>query len=70
LEIGKNWRFWYKTSDLEILWVNDHIATAGETTQQESYLYDELALLSFYRFIHCTKLPRALLLMFLHGAVE
>ena len=33
-------------------------------------MYDGLALLSFYRFTQCTKLPRALLLMFLHGAVE
>ena len=47
-----------------------HLATTGEITQQESYLYDELALLPFYRLTYSTKLPRALLLMFLHGAVE
>jgi len=37
LEIGKNWRFWYKTSNVEILWVHDllqHLSTAGEITQQ------------------------------------
>jgi len=33
-------------------------------------LYEEPALLSFYIFIHCTKLPLSLLLMFLFGAVE
>jgi len=38
LEIGKNWRFWYKTSHFEILSVHDllqHLATAGEIMQQE-----------------------------------
>jgi len=42
-----------------------HLAIAGEITQQESWLYDELALLSFHRFTHCNKLPRALFFMFL-----
>jgi len=34
----KNWRFWYKTTDFEILLVHDllqHLATAGQITQQE-----------------------------------
>jgi len=38
LEIGKNWRFWYKISHFEILSVHDllqHLATAEEITQQE-----------------------------------
>jgi len=33
-------------------------------------LYDELALLLLCRFIHYTKLPRALFYMFLFGAVQ
>ena len=38
LENGQNWRFWYKTSHFVILSVHDllqHLATAGEITQQE-----------------------------------
>jgi hypothetical protein len=31
---------------------------------------DELALLAFFTFTHCTKLPWPLLLMFPFGAVE
>ena len=38
-----------------------HPAKAGEMTQREKQLYEEVALLLFYRFTHCTKLPRALL---------
>jgi len=47
-----------------------HLATAGEITLQEWWLYDELALLAFYRSPHCTKLPRTLLFMFLFGTME
>jgi len=47
-----------------------YIASAGEITKQGKGVYEDLALLIFYRFTHCTKLPQALLLMFLFGAVE
>jgi len=33
-------------------------------------VYEHLALFTFYRFTHCTKLPQFLLPMFLFGAVE
>jgi len=39
------------------------LATEGVISQQESWLYDELALVAFYRFTYCTKLPRALRLL-------
>ena len=69
----KKLRFWYKTSHFEILLVHEllqQLTTAGEIMQQEYWLYDELALLAFYRITHCTKLPQVLLCMFIFGAVE
>jgi len=70
LEIGQNWRFWCKTSHIGELWVHDilqHFASAGEIPKQGTWVYEDLALLTF---TYCTNLPQSLLPMFLFGAVE
>ena len=60
-----------KISHFEMLYVyhlSQHLAIAGEITQQEECFYDELAVLAFFTFTHCrTKFPRSLLLMFLNN---
>ena len=66
----QNQSFWDIVGGATVLLQHLRVATAGEITQQEFWLYDELALLAFYRFTPCTNLPRPLLFMFLHGAVE
>jgi len=73
METKINCRFWYKASHFEILSVHDLLQAprnSGRDNAAGIIIVDEVALLSFYRFSHCTKLPRALLLMFFHGAVE
>jgi len=75
LEIGQNWRFWCKTSHLGVLLVHDpfqHLASAGEITKQEKWVYEDpaLRLLTFHNFTHGTKLPQSLLPMFHFVVVE
>ena len=48
LEIAKKWRFWCKTSHLEVLLVYDLLQHPA--TQQGQRLYEELVLLAFYKF--------------------
>ena len=47
-----------------------HLESVGDITKQEKGVYDDLAVITFYRFTHCTKLPQAPLPMFLFGTVE
>jgi len=45
-----------KISHFEMLYVyhlSQHLAIAGEITQQEECFYDELAVLAFFTFTHC-----------------
>jgi len=47
-----------------------HLASAGEITKQGKWVYEDLNHLTFYRLTNCSKLLRALLPMFLFGAVD
>ena len=52
----------------EVLSVHDllqHLASVGEITKPGKWIYKDLALLAFYRFTCCTKLPQSLLPMFI-----